>query len=162
MGPVWFKELFIGGEEVVEGELILRQAKLTGTLVIVFKFSGDVEEVLDGGQGIKALLVIVAQDFFELGLEAGHALDVLGHADLELIIDDAAEELDLDVLPTLLLDHGLEGIIDDGDIDPIEVIHRCEIDDGMGFERTTDEVLDALIFLTLGTRWVFDLADHSP
>jgi len=118
--------------------------------------------VLDGDQGVQTLLVIVAQDFFELGLEAGHALDILGHADLELIIDDAAEEFDLDILPTLFLDHGLEGIIDDGDIDPIEVIHGREVDDGMGFEGTTDEVLDALIFLALGTRWVFDLTDQSP
>ncbi len=150
-GAGLIEEFFIGGEEVVEGELILCQAELTGALVIVFKFGSDVEEVLDGGQGIKALLVVVAEDFFELGLEAGHALDVFSHADLELIIDDATEQFDLDVLPTLLLDHGLEGIIDDGDIDPIKVIHGRKVDDGMRFERTTDEVFDAIIFLTLGT-----------
>ncbi len=106
--------------------------------------------------------MIVAQYFFEFGLEAGHALDVLGHADLELIIDDAAEKFDLDVFTSFIFHYTLEGIINDGDINPIEVIHGRQVNDGMGFERTTDEVLDPITLLALRTRRTFDLADHLP
>ena len=39
------EELFIGGKEVIEGELILTEAELTGALVIVFELGGDIIQV---------------------------------------------------------------------------------------------------------------------